>query len=119
MAQIHAPFSRYYTDEPNGYFEEYAKSFNEPFANVHPYRGGKVICLLAFAPEAADEALKEALPECSFFRFHPFALEINAKPHSKGTGIAAMLKYLGIAPEEAAGFGLPRSLHTEKTRLDC
>lgn len=105
MAQIHAPFSRYYTDEPNGYFEEYAKSFNEPFANVHPYRGGKVICLLAFAPEAADEALKEALPECSIFRFHPFALEINAKPHSKGTGIAAMLKYLGIAPEEAAGFG--------------
>ncbi len=105
MCQIHAAFSRYYTEKPYGYFYEYTKTFNETKAHTHPYHGGRVICLLTFAPETVDEELKKALPECSFFRFHPFAFEINAKPHSKGAGIAALLKELNISPDEAAGFG--------------
>ena len=105
MAQVVTPKTRYYFAEPNEYHAEYVSSFSEPYAPVRPFHRGTLISFLLFAPESIDEEMKRSFPELHFFRFHPYAVDVMPVPHSKGRGLAAILKALGLSADEAIGFG--------------
>lgn len=105
MAQVVGPKSRYYSEEPNEYFDRFVETFSEPYAPAHPFRGGVVVGFLLFAPESFDQAFKDGCPELHFSRFHPYGVDVVPRPRSKGRGAKAILDHLGIAKEEAVGFG--------------
>jgi Cof subfamily protein (haloacid dehalogenase superfamily) len=55
---------------------------------------------------AEEEHLYEnVLPGLRLVRWHPMAMDVLPIGGSKAQGIEAMLKHLGIAPEEAVAFG--------------
>ncbi|MDT2737803.1 Cof-type HAD-IIB family hydrolase [Enterococcus pseudoavium] len=61
-------------------------------------------CVL-FSAENEAQRLQELLPDCSFQRSNPYAVDIVPKNGSKYRGILEFIKASGIKPEEVMAFG--------------
>ncbi|MDY5440770.1 MAG: Cof-type HAD-IIB family hydrolase [Candidatus Enteromonas sp.] len=105
MVQVITPLLRYYNEEPNAYFAEYAKVFTEPFAPVAPFHSKQVVDFLLFAPKEKEDAFRSAFPTLNFFRFHDYAMDVTPVMYSKGEGIRKVLEAYDIDRSEALGFG--------------
>ena len=105
MMEVVTPRSRYVTDERNEYYFEFEKYFEEPWCPVKDYKGGQCTGFLLYSPEKFDPLFLERFPHLAYDRFHEFALDVMPVRHSKGKGIAAVMKYYGWNKDEAMGFG--------------
>lgn len=105
MVQVITPLRRYYNDQPNEYYEEFMKTFNEPFAPIEPFHSKQVVDFLLFSPKEKDAAFSKAFPSLHFFRFHDFGVDVTPVMYSKGEGIGRVLEAYGIDRSEALGLG--------------
>ena len=97
--------TRFLIAEGNTFLENYHGTYSDNVPPVHRYRGEGVTGVLLFCPEEYDPYFHEALPNLTYYRFHPFGVDISEYPHLKGDGIGMILDALGIRKEEALSFG--------------
>ena len=73
---------------------------------ISDFHDKKAIALMLFAPIELDEKIKQELPEgISYFRFHPFGVDIVEIPHEKGDAVNKVLDYLDIDKSLSVSFG--------------
>lgn len=61
--------------------------------------------VMLYCKENEEILYQQSIPELSFVRWHPLALDVMPAHLSKATGIKAMLEYLDLTPDEAIAFG--------------
>ncbi len=83
----------------------YHREFPDRMLEYRPYSGEETISLLLFADRRYDQVLKERCPHFYFERFAEYGVDVLGSPNKKGDGIRAVLDFLDIQKEEAAGFG--------------
>lgn len=103
--QMVTPWSRFLIAPKNEYYRLYQEVFHDECPYMHPYDGDEVTGTLLYAPSSFDELFEKEFPHLSFFRFAEYGCDINGGEHSKGDGIKAIRKELGLSKEECASFG--------------
>ena len=103
--EVVTPRTRFLIAPGNTYLESYHGTYSDIVPPVHPYKGGPCTGVLLFAPDSHDAEFQAALPHLTYYRFHPFGVDIMPEEHLKGEGIASILRELGIEDDEAISFG--------------
>ena len=103
--EVVTPRTRFLIAPGNTYLESYHGTYSDTVPPVHDYRGGPCTGVLLFAPDTHDPDFMEALPHLTYYRFHPYGVDIMPEEHLKGEGIISILQALGIEDDEAISFG--------------
>lgn len=87
------------------FLANYHGTYSDSVPPVHPYWGEGVTGVLLFAPETYDALFKSELPDLTYYRFHPYGVDISEEEHKKGDGISYILNELGLKRDGVLGFG--------------
>ena len=100
------PFSRFLIAPPNEAVRNVFDIYWEEMPLVEDYHHRHIISTLLFAGEEYDEILKKEIPSAlSYFRFHPFGVDVVQTAHEKGDAIKYTLEYFGIKKDRSIAFG--------------
>ncbi|MBO8165052.1 MAG: Cof-type HAD-IIB family hydrolase [Brevibacillus sp.] len=80
-------------------------SLQPPAYRKHYWREKKIYQAFLYCQPHEEGQYLEAFADLAYVRWHPYAMDILPGGGSKARGIAALLKYLGISPEDAVAFG--------------
>lgn len=79
--------------------------FAHPEQDDRFYAGRELYQTLLFCEEGQEEYYREAYPEFTLIRWHPYSVDILPAGGSKAEGIKKMVDRLGFKPEDVYAFG--------------
>jgi len=77
----------------------------QPLYDAEFWRKESVYQVFLHCESHEENHYVDALPNLRFVRWHEKAMDVLTRTGSKADGIAALLRALGLAPEEAVAFG--------------
>ncbi|WP_282943081.1 Cof-type HAD-IIB family hydrolase [Paenibacillus sp. RC67] len=98
----------YFTDRADHFFiTESVTSLKVNLPGIDPdfWKNNEVFQLFLHCEQSEEHLYKELVQELTLIRWHTKAMDVLPAGGSKAQGIAAMLKELGLKPEEAVAFG--------------
>ncbi len=66
---------------------------------------GKVYQFVPFVPPNEEGAFLDAMPGCTYTRWHPLGIDVIPRDGGKDVGVRAAMERYGLAPEEVMAFG--------------
>lgn len=81
------------------------ESVSSPLPPVKAYEGGPVYLFVAYGDNKQLTSLIQVLPHCKMTHWNDCGVDIVAKSGGKAVGIAKILEYFSLKPEEVMVFG--------------
>ncbi len=84
---------------------EIQASVSSPLPPVKAYEGGSVYLFVAYGSQKQLTSLINVLPHCKMTHWNDCGVDIVSKSGGKAVGIAKILEYFSLKPEEVMVFG--------------